>query len=24
MTPVGMAAKHALLCILPQLRYFNT
>jgi hypothetical protein len=24
MTPVGMAAKHALVCILPRLRYFST
>ena len=24
MTPVGMAAKHALVCVLPRLRYFNT
>ncbi len=24
MTPVGMAAKHALVCILLRLRYFNT
>jgi hypothetical protein len=23
MTPVGMAAKHASVCVLPRLRYFN-
>jgi hypothetical protein len=24
MTPVGMAAKHASVCVLPRLRYFNS
>jgi hypothetical protein len=24
MTPVGMAAKHALVCVLPRVRYLNT
>jgi hypothetical protein len=24
MTPVGMAAKHASVCVLPRVRYLNT